>query len=375
MKNPFVFGKIVDEKNFCNRKTEINELRRNIINGYSVWLFAPRRYGKSSLIHQVFKKNIPNVKTIYFDLYNVKSVDDFVRKYSNILAKELFNWKDDVKKLSKQLGRYLKSLQPQISFDAAASPSITLTSNDILEQSKIEEVLNLPETIANEQKKKICIAFDEFQEISRIDKFIVNWMRSAFQNHKNVSYIFLGSKQSLMQEIFTSINSPFYEYALKMNIGEIKRDDLYSFILEKFNEQGINILPNTINDILDNSKCHPHFTQYFASVVFDELNGGGDENLEDFKNIWVSKIINSQSIVFQNIYDQLNNNQRNVLIALANSSKEIFSNKRRKEFGLPGSSTLATNLMGLIAKDLIYKEGDAYFISNPVLELWLNTLN
>ena len=47
MVNPFVFGKIVDSTNFYNRKEEINELDRNITNGFSVWLFAPRRYGKS----------------------------------------------------------------------------------------------------------------------------------------------------------------------------------------------------------------------------------------------------------------------------------------------------------------------------------------
>ncbi|MCB9211113.1 MAG: ATP-binding protein, partial [Ignavibacteriales bacterium] len=224
-----------------------------LLNGYSVWLFAPRRYGKSSLIKHVYKKISPEIKTIYFDFYNIKSVDDFVRKYSNVLAKELFNWKDDVKKLSKQLGKYLKSLQPQLSFDTTASPSILLSSNNISEQNSIEEVLNLPERIAKEQKKKVCIAFDEFQEISRIDKFLINWMRSSFQNQKNVSYVFLGSKQSLMQDIFTDINSPFYEYALKMDIGTIEKTDLYSFILNKFKQEKLGIQSKTINDILEYS--------------------------------------------------------------------------------------------------------------------------
>lgn len=182
LNNPFVFGRIVDEKNFCNRRAEIDELLQNIINGYSVWLFAPRRFGKSSLIKQVYKKVPQNVKTVYFDFYNIKSVDDFARKYSNVIAKELFNWKDDVKKLSQKLGKYLKNLQPQLSFDATANPSIILGNKEIFEQSIIEEVLNLPEKIAKEQNRQVCIAFDEFQEISRIDKFLINWMRSSFQN-------------------------------------------------------------------------------------------------------------------------------------------------------------------------------------------------
>ncbi|MCF6268090.1 MAG: ATP-binding protein [Melioribacteraceae bacterium] len=348
MKNPFVFGKIADKTNFCNRKEEIKYLLQNIANGYSIWLFAPRRYGKSSLIKQVFNKKSNNIKTIYFDLYNVQSLDDFSRKYSNTIAKELFNWKEDVKKISKQLGRYLLRLQPQLNFDVNANPSISFGNKEIVEQIDIEEVLNLPQKIAKERNIKICIAFDEFQEIVRIDKFLINWMRSVFQNQKNVSYVFLGSKQSLMENIFSNINSPFYEYALKMDIKSIARKELFTFIKNKFAKQNLTIATKTIDDILNYSNCHPHFTQYFASVVFDELRNGKNENSKNFKEAWMEKIINSQSVIFQNIYDQLNNNQRRILLALSNSTDGIFSNAIRKKYNLTANSTLSTNIKSLI---------------------------
>lgn len=375
MSNPFVFGRVVDEKNFCNRRAEIKELSRNIINGYSVWLFAPRRYGKSSLIKQVYKIIPGKIKTVYFDFYNIKSIDDFARKYSNVLAKELFNWKDDVKNLSQKLGKYLKSLQPQLSFDTTASPSILLNNKEIIEQSNIEEVLNLPEKLAIEQNIQICVAFDEFQEISRIDKFLINWMRSTFQNQKRVSYVFLGSKQSLMQDIFTNVNSPFYEYAKKMEIGKIENEELYNFISKKFNEAGLDICSTTINDILEYSNLHPHFTQYFASVVFDVIKDGEDENDVNFKINWMNKIINSQSVIFQNIFDQLNNNQRKIIIAIANLTEELYSENTKKEFGLPSSSTISTNIVSLMSKDLINKDKGKYIISNPVFAEWLKLLN
>lgn len=374
MNNPFVFGKIVEKENFCNRKEEIEYLLRNIENGFSIWLFAPRRYGKSSLIKETFKRTSSNIKTIYFDLYNVQSIDDFSRKYSNTIAKELFNWKEDVKKISKQLGKYLQRLQPQLNFDLNANPSISFTNNKIDDQIDIEEILDLPQKLAEERGIKICIAFDEFQEISRTNKFLINWMRSVFQNQKNISYVFLGSKQSLMQNIFSSINSPFYEYALKMDIKPIERGELFEFIEKKFAEQKLNINKKTINEILNYSNCHPHFTQYFASVVFDEIRNGSNENNEDFKIRWMGKIIDSQSVIFQNIYDQLNSNQRKVLLTLSHSTKEIFSNSTRKEYNLPTSSTLSTNIKSLIEKDLIYKDGNLYKLSNPIFNNWLKTL-
>ena len=374
MVNPFVFGKIVDSKNFCNRKKEINELDRNIRNGFSVWLFAPRRYGKSSLLKQTFRKSPANIKTIYFDLYNIQSIDDFCVKYTNIITKELFNWKEDVKKISKQLGNYFLKLQPQLNFDFNANPSISFTNKEIENQTDIEEVLNLPQKIADDRNIKITVAFDEFQEIYRIDKFLINWMRSSFQDQKDVSYIFSGSKQSLMLNIFSSINSPFYEYAQKMNISPIARAELFRFIKNKFEEQNLTINSRTIDDILNYSNCHPHFTQYFASVVFEEIRNGGDENNDEFKFKWMEKIINSQSIIFQNIYDQLNKNQRKILLALSHLTEEIFSNATRQKFKLPSSSTLSTNIKSLIQKNLIHKTDNLYIVSNPIFNNWLAKL-
>lgn len=374
MINPFVFGKIVDLPNFCNRKKEIAELDLNIKNGFSVWLFAPRRYGKSSLIKQTFKNTPRNIKTIYFDLYNVQSIDDFCIKYTNIITQELFNWKDDVKSLSKQLGKHLLRLKPQLNFDVNANPSISFTNKELVSQLDVEEVLSLPQKIADEKNIKICIAFDEFQEINRIDKFLINWMRSVFQSQKNISYIFSGSKQSLMENIFVNINSPFYEHAIKMDIKPIAKEELFQFIENKFTEQNLTINSKTINDILNYSNCHPHFTQYFASVVFDEIRNGCDENNNEFKLMWMEKIINSQSVVFQSIYDQLNKNQRKILITLSHSVDEIFSNEARKNFNLPTSSTLSTNIKGLLQKDIIHKDGSSYKISNPIFNYWLSTL-
>ena len=88
--NPFQFGVVIDDSAFCNRKSEIAFLKDQIKNRYSTWLFSPRRFGKTSLVEKVFRETESTI-CIFFDLYNIKSVDDFSRKYSNILAKEIFD--------------------------------------------------------------------------------------------------------------------------------------------------------------------------------------------------------------------------------------------------------------------------------------------
>lgn len=371
--NPFVFGRIVGGDNFCNRKQEQLDLLQNINNGYSVWLFAPRRYGKTSLVKQVFKQTT-KVKTIYFDLYNIESLDDFSRRYSDILAKELFDWKDEIKNVTNNIKQYFSSLSPKISFNDEGTPTLTLDQQQVNNQLDLETVLNLPEKFAKAKNINICIAFDEFQEIERVDKFIINWMRSAFQNQENVSYIFLGSKQSLMESIFTSINSPFYEYAVKMDIKAISRDELYVYIKNKFDEQNSQIDDVVINDILNKSVCHPHFTQYFASIVYDLKLANSKIDNNDLVKQWMVKIINSQSIIFQNIYDGLSNNQRKILVLLAKNTKEIYSNRIRTKFNLSSASSITSSINSLHKKDLLEKDRENYVVSNPVFREWLLSL-
>ncbi len=74
----------------------------------------------------------------------------------------------------------------------ANQPESSLNIQKIEKQEDIETILEIPNQISLKTSKRICIAFDEFQEIKRIDPFLLNWMRSSFQRHKNISYIFLG---------------------------------------------------------------------------------------------------------------------------------------------------------------------------------------
>jgi AAA+ ATPase superfamily predicted ATPase len=376
LRNPFHYGSIVRGEDFCNRRKEISALQNYIMDGYSVWLYSPRRYGKSSLIHKVFK-DTEQVKTIYLDLYNVKSLDDFCKKYAAAIAKNLFSWGDELKLLLPKFSGYFKNLHPSVAFDETGSPSFRLEKSEIRSQLDVETILSIPHQISKKSKFPICIAFDEFQEIKRIEPFLINWMRSAFQHHDNISYIFLGSEQSLMEMIFTSDQSPFYEFAAKMNIEPIAKEEWFTFINQKFEDKGLSIFPENIKTILQKSEGHPHFTQYFAYVVFDAIRSGMDQSAADFTELWMNRVIQSQSIIFQDIYDQLTNIQRSVIsgIALLREDQELFSSATRDRLGLPVSSSMVTALESLTKKGLITKRENQYRILNPILREWLLTLS
>jgi len=51
--NPFRYGALALDESFTNRTPELAELQADIVNGQDVVIFAPRRFGKSSLIWRV----------------------------------------------------------------------------------------------------------------------------------------------------------------------------------------------------------------------------------------------------------------------------------------------------------------------------------
>ena len=201
-------------------------------------------------------------------------------------------------------------------------------------------------------------------------------MRSLFQFHKKVSYIFLGSKQSLMEYIFTDMNSPFYEFGFKMPIYPIANSDLTSYIKNRFRKTKLQISNDTISYILKTSRSHPHFTQYFAAVIWEMILEGFDDKNPEFNTLWMKRIIDSQSFIFQNIYDQLSLNQRKTLIAISNLKNEkLFSGEYRKKYVLPETSSLTSTINSLMKKNLIQRSNRSYEIMSPVFQEWVKFLH
>ncbi len=371
MINPFQFGKVVRDKQFCNRQRELRDLAATIKSGNSLWLYSPRRLGKTSLVVNTFSQ-IKEVKTIYFDLFNIRDSREFATKYLNTLTHELFTWKLDVTSILKKLSGHLKMITPTVSLDTMGNPSIgiDIKSNEV--SQTIESILELPQKL--NYSKPICIAFDEFQEVERLDPFLKNIMRSVFQHQQNVSYIFLGSKESLMNTIFSDAKSPFFQFGEKMKLDPISNSELTAYIKSMFKETQLKIKNETIENILQLSGCHPHYTQYAAYVAWGLINQKIQQD-ENFKQIWLSRIIESQSDAFRTIFEQLNANQRKVLYTLSDiDDQSILSKETMTKYDLPPKSTVNTALNSLLHKTLILKSIGSYRFENPIFKIWINKL-
>jgi len=88
MENPFVYGKIVCDQYFADRKAEIAELINDITLGQNVIVFSPRRYRKTSLILEVLDRvKAEGLLTFYLDLFKVTSQETFIAAYAKEVAR------------------------------------------------------------------------------------------------------------------------------------------------------------------------------------------------------------------------------------------------------------------------------------------------
>src|SRR5690606_17522532 len=120
----------------------------------------------------------------------------------------------------------------------------------------------------DEQEIKFVIAFDEFQQIlSYPEKNVEAILRSCIQSLKNVQFIFCGSHQHLMNEIFNNSKRPFYASCSNMSLQKIEASKYIEFCKYQFDKKKVIIEERAITYVLDKTNTHT----YFVQKIFHEL--------------------------------------------------------------------------------------------------------
>ena len=151
--NPFVYGEVVTREHFADRVEELKILERDLLDGQTVFLISPRRYGKTSLISKLFghlrKKG---AILVYVDLYRCASLTQFLNLYLNLLFKAS---ETKIGKITRAIGELLSSIKPKVSVTPDGSIHLDLGISPIEKDlSKIiEEIIDLPYRIATRKKK------------------------------------------------------------------------------------------------------------------------------------------------------------------------------------------------------------------------------
>jgi hypothetical protein len=375
MKNPFKFGKEVSGYQFYDRKPDADSLRRKLADGSTnVVLFAPRRYGKTSLVMRVLERLAveDGINGICFDMMRIPDVGRFCEEYANAVY-GLFGGR---RELLHKLGDYLAHLHPTVTLSGSGMPSITFDYGSRMTATSLAEILDLPERLAADAGgRPVVVAFDEFQEVAEMSKDLPleKIFRSSIQAHRLVRYVFLGSKTHMMKRMFGDSTRPFYNSAFPMPLGKPPADESMEFLASRFGEAGISLSSSAAQAIVAASENIPYYLQAVASLTFEAVSsaGRGDVSEADIASA-VGTLVGVNSELYDERLRNMSNAKRNVVDALAAEPTSVFDERYRERHSLPVSSTLHTALKELVDDGVVESVAGEYRLSDPMFANYIS---
>ena len=356
MSNPFKFGSVVSGDFFTNRELEYENLSKIIESKNHVIMIAPRRFGKTSLVNKVVANT--NRPVLWLDLQLLTNTGDF----ANQLLKQLFK-KYPFEKLKFMIRNF--RIVPTLSVDPVTNNVEVGFQPRVDSFVHLEDVLNLIEKLGEEKNRPIVV-FDEFQELLSLDKSLDKRLRSVIQFHENINYLFLGSSESMMKQIFENKKSPFYHFGQLFPLNKISYSDFFIFLQNRFST--ITDKSTEISEkILNFSNCHPHYTQQLAFHVWVALER--ENYYENIVNETIENIILLHDNDFERLWSNFNNTDKKVLIDLAFAQTNLLSALVLYK-NTSASSTIFSTLKRLTQKGILIKT-KKYEIDDPFFRDWI----
>jgi hypothetical protein len=372
--NPFQYGALALDDAFTDREAELAELGADIRNGQDVVLFAPRRYGKSSLIWRVVQRAVKRgVLVGQIDLMSTPTREKFAERLASTIhdemASRLFKAKERLSVFAGLRVTPTITVNPEdgsisFSFDARAARA------DI--DATLQELFTLPGRIGASRGKQVALVFDEFQEVVEIDPGLPKLMRSAFQEQPEVAHVYLGSKRHMMERIFSDANEPFWRSAKQMELGVIPPEAFEPWVLERFEQSGRGVSAEALARAFEITGGHPYATQELFYFLWGQTPARATAGIDRLE-LALESTLRSENAHFGLLWDSLAASQRLVVMALADEQPgHPLTTDYQRRHSLPATPTVQTALNALVRAELVTRMGRGeYSIAEPFLAEWL----
>ena len=368
--NPFVVGRYVSEKYFCDREKETEFLIKQVENGRNVALISPRRMGKTGLVQHCFQQSrlSDSYYTFFVDIYATSSLAEFVY----LLGKNIYETlKPKRTAWTEKFFQMIASLRVGFKLDAVTGePGFDIGLGDIqAPRTTLDEIFRYLESA----DKPCIVAIDEFQQIgSYEEKNVEALLRTKIQQCKQTLFIYAGSKRHLMSNMFHSSSKPFYQSAISMGLEPIPMDAYVEFADRLFEERGKHVSHELVEKVYTMFDGCTWFVQMmmnelFALTGYDDICGV--EMLDEARR----NVIQAQESNYKDLLSRLAPKQKLLLQAIAKEGvvRGITSSTFIKKYNLASASSVQAALKPLLKNDIVTQNEDTYRVYDYFFSEWL----
>ncbi len=367
LNNPFVIYGYKGTEYFCDRKKETETIIQALANERNVVLVSPRRIGKTGLVHHVFEKvgqQEPETRCFYIDINATRNLGQFIQ----LLGKTVIGKVDTLSQNAmRKVMAFFANYKPTMSFDELTGiPTFSITVSPSQREDSLKHIF---EYLA-QSGKRIYIAIDEFQQIAEYPEGGAEaLLRSYIQFLPNVYFIFAGSKQHIMTDMFLSAKRPFYQSAQIVNLPLIDVHEYQNFANKWMKTKWMEIDDKTFAYIYNKVDGQ---TWYIQDILNRLYQNEKPVTIEETNGV-ITELVNEQEVAFVSYYESLTDNQAALLSAVAKekSVSSILSQDFIGKYHLPAASSVNLALKTLLNREFLYKNNGFYIVYDRFFGMWL----
>ena len=355
--NPFLIRGYAGPEYFCDRAAETQKLVSAISNGRDVTLVAPRRYGKTGLVHNAFRILEKSHATVYLDIFAIEDLTSFVQAFA---AAVLGRLDSPAERVGRKLLSFFKSCRPTLTPNDDGSFSFSFD----LAPSQAKATLKDTFDYIASRKRKVVIAIDEFQQVREFpEKGTEALLRSYIQFVPNAHFIFAGSRKHMMDAMFVSPKGPFYQSTQLMALGTIDAGKYGQFAEGFFRREGRTFSEGAFR----------HLYQSILNRVW--THGSGLDSVQQVDDTVDELVAESESFYFDLLRSQTPAEQ-SILKAVGRQgvAKSISGGDFIRRNKLPAASTVRSAAAKLTERDLLYRSDAGYVVYDRFFGLWLKRM-
>lgn len=364
--NPFLISGYKSPEYFCDREAETSRIIDVIENHRHLTIFSPRRMGKTGLIQHSFY-NISKqkgYKTVYIDILATTNLAEFAETFGKAVLSVIAKNESLMKKVLKQLS----ALRLKFSIDPlTGEPAISFTVSG---QAEAVDSLNAVFGYIASQKYHFAVAIDEFQQIAGYpEKNVEALLRSHLQNCQNISFIFSGSRQHILTDIFSLPGRPLFNTTEMMEIGVINSKVYKEFIAEKFESTSRVITPQALDYIEELTGMHTFYVQFLCNRLYGNHRKVDTEQVKQL----LAQILTENEPVYANYLILLTPTQFRLLKAIAQNRGVTGPTSAAflQAYDLGAPSSVSQALSSLTEKQFLYFDGVSYRLTDVFFAWWM----
>jgi hypothetical protein len=171
--------------------------------------------------------------------------------------------------------------------------------------------------------------------------------------------------------MFNNKKRAFYNATSQMSIGALPQEDTINFLQDKFVASNISMSTEMAKYLIAVTTDVPHYIQLLAAEVWQYMINSRKTVTKKIVDICVTHVIELKRDYYMELFDHCSRSQKQLLIALTENGKNIFSTAYINTHRLPSAATLQRAAKDLTNDGIIEKTNDEYIIADPFFKIFL----